>query len=174
MEKENPEEREAVRVTIIVKMNICNTQETTRCTGDMEAIIDSGSFNTWIPKKRAQAIELRELGFKRFRTISGEIVEQPYGAGVCTVDGATGVSEVVFGETSDATALGALTMEELGIKIDPRNGRITREDVFPRGLAGESNRIFPISVKPTTKDGMISYYLNQTSPAGLLMLRQLL
>ena len=117
-------------MTIRVKMNICNTQEPTRYTGDIEAIVDSGSFNTWIPKERVQAIGVQELGFKRFRTIGGEIVERPYGAGVCTVDGARGVSEVVFGEASDATVLGTLTMEELGIKIDPRNGRITREDVF--------------------------------------------
>ena len=63
---------------------------------------------------------IAELRIKRFRTISGEIVERPYGAGVCTVDGARGVSEVVFGEASDATVLGALTIEELGIKNRPQ------------------------------------------------------
>jgi len=58
-------------------MNICNSQDPTKCTGDIEAIVDSGSFNTWIPKKKAQEIDLRELGHKRFRTISGEIVVRP-------------------------------------------------------------------------------------------------
>ncbi|MDA4111747.1 MAG: hypothetical protein OK439_04360 [Thaumarchaeota archaeon] len=111
-------------------MNICNSQDPTKCVGDIEAIVDSSSFSTWIPKKIAQQVELRELGIRRFKTISGEIVERPYGAAVCSVDGASGVSEVVFGEESDATVLGALTMEELGIKIDPRSGKITREDVF--------------------------------------------
>ena len=111
-------------------MNICNSQDRTKCTDDIEAVVDSGLFYTWIPKKKAHEIGLLELGRKTFKTISGERVERPYGACMCTVDGASGVSEVVFGEASDATLLGALTMEGLGITIDPRNGKITKENVF--------------------------------------------
>jgi predicted aspartyl protease len=115
---------------IRIKMNICNSQDPTKCSGDIEAVVDSGSFNTWIPRKKALEIDLREVGRKRFRTINGEIVERPYGVCVCTVAGASGGTEVVFGEDSDATVLGAFTMEALGIMIDPKNGRITKEDVF--------------------------------------------
>jgi predicted aspartyl protease len=123
-------ERGDFDLIIHVRLKVCNTQEPERCVENIDAIADSGSFNTWIPKREAQSIGLRELGRKKFKTINGEIVERPYGAGACTVEGASGVSEVVFGESQDATVLGALTMEELGIKIDPKNGKITREDVF--------------------------------------------
>jgi predicted aspartyl protease len=115
---------------IHLRMKVCNTQEPEKCVENIDAIADSGSFNTWIPRREAERIGLKELGRKKFKTINGQIVERAYGAGVCTVDGASGVSEIVFGEPSDATVLGALTMEELGIKIDPKNGKITREDVF--------------------------------------------
>jgi predicted aspartyl protease len=117
---------------IHLRFKVCNTQEPERCVENIDAIADSGGsfFNTWIPKKAAESIGLRELGRKKFKTINGEIVERAYGAGACMVDGAQGVSEIVFGESSDATVLGALTMEELGIKIDPKNGKITSEDVF--------------------------------------------
>jgi predicted aspartyl protease len=111
-------------------MKVCNTQDPGRCTSDIEVLADAGSFNTWIPRKKTQEIGLQELGRKRFKTISGEIVERPYGAGAIKIDDASGVSEVVFGGDSDAAVLGAITMEELGIKVDPRNGSITREDVF--------------------------------------------
>ena len=115
---------------IRIKLTVANSQDLGKRTGEIEAVVDSGSMYTWIPKNEAEKIEINKVGRQRFRTITGEIAERSFGAGVITVDGASGVSEIVFAEPTDGVVLGALAMEGLGIKIDPRNGRISKEDVF--------------------------------------------
>ena len=115
---------------IKIKLTVANSQDLTKRTSEIEAVVDSGSYYSWIPKGEAKKIDLKEIGKRKFRTISGEIVERPYGVGVFSVDGATGGSEVVFAEERDGIVLGAITMESMGIKIDPRSGSISTEDVF--------------------------------------------
>ena len=44
--------------------------------------------------------------------------------------GRLGGSEVVFGEDTDGVVLGVLAMEGMGLKVDPRSGKIIREDIF--------------------------------------------
>ena len=112
---------------IKIKFTVANSQDLSKRTNEIEAIVNSDSLYTWIPKIEAERIEITKVGRQRFRTITGEIAERPYGAGVITVDGASGVSEVVFAEPTDGIVLGALAMEGLGIKIDPRSGAISKE-----------------------------------------------
>jgi predicted aspartyl protease len=115
---------------IKVKLTVSNSQVLTKRTDEIEAVVDSGSLYAWIPRAQAEKVEIAKVGRQRFRTITGQIAERDYGAAIVTVDGALGVSEIVFAEPGDGTVLGALAMEGLGIKIDPQSGRISKEDVF--------------------------------------------
>jgi hypothetical protein len=83
-----------------------------------------------VPTAELEKIGLIRAGQQNFRTIDGKLIERPYGWGSITVYGASGVTRIVFGEPKDGTVLGSLTMADLGIKIDARSGRISREDVF--------------------------------------------
>jgi hypothetical protein len=115
-----------VRLAVVVS----NIQEPDRKTGTIEVIADIGSVYCWIPKDELRKIGILEKGKKTFRTISGETVERSFGYAWFTFDGTSGGSEVVFGEPSDGIVLGALAMEGMGLKVDPKNGRTIKEDVF--------------------------------------------
>ena len=108
----------------------------------IEVIVDTGSTYCWIPKDELKRIGILVKGTRTFRTISGEKVERPFGYAWFTYDGTSGGSEVVFAEPEDGIVPGALAMEGMGLKIDPKNGKITREDVFFILLGHRSIRIF--------------------------------
>jgi predicted aspartyl protease len=114
---------------IKVKLTVSNIQDSARRT-EVEALVDTGSVYTWVPSAELEKIGLTRAGQQKFRTIDGDLIERPYGWGSITVDGASGITRIVFGEPKDGTVLGSITMEDLGIKIDPQRGTISREDVF--------------------------------------------
>jgi len=117
---------------MIVKLpvEVSNIQEPNRKTGVIEVIADTASVYCWIPKNELEKIGILVKGKRMFKTISEEKVERSFGYAWFTYDGVSGGSEVVFAEPNDGIVLGALAMEGMGLKVDPKNGRIITEDVF--------------------------------------------
>lgn len=115
---------------IRIPIEVSNIQEPERKVGPLELIVDTGSTYCWVPKDDLEKIGIRIYGKRRFRTITGDTVERQYGHAMFTSDGTNGGSEDVFAEAKDGNVLGALAMEAMGLKIDPKNGRITKQDVF--------------------------------------------
>lgn len=66
------------------------------------------------------------VGRQRFRTIT----ERPHGAGVITVDGASGVSEIVFAEPTDVTVLGLWRQKVCGSRLTRRVARYREKMYF--------------------------------------------
>jgi hypothetical protein len=67
---------------------------------------------------------LRKLGIRplkreRFRLADGKEIVRQKGGAVFKFRTYVGVGDVVFGEKGDATLLGALTLEALGLCLDP-------------------------------------------------------
>ena len=87
-------------------------------------------INMYGSKDELEKIGILVKGKRLFRTISGERVERTFGYAWFTYDGVSGGSEVVFAEPNDGNVLGALAMEGMGLKVDPKNGKIITEDVF--------------------------------------------
>jgi predicted aspartyl protease len=115
---------------IRIPVEVSNIQEPNRKTRKIEVVVDTGSTYCWIPKDELKKIGVLEHGRRTFKTISGEKVDRPFGYAWFTYDGASGGSEVVFAEPNDGVVLGALAMEGMGLKVDPRSGKITKDDVF--------------------------------------------
>jgi len=74
---------------------------------ELETIVDTGSFYTWIPKSEAERVGIRVLKEQAFKTISGERVIRQVGIAACEVSGSKAGCNIVFGEDSDGTVLGA-------------------------------------------------------------------
>jgi predicted aspartyl protease len=117
-------------VIVRIPVKVSNIQEPNKKTENIEVIVDIGSTYCWIPKDELKKIGILEHGKRSFKTISGERVERPFGYAWFSYDGASGGSEVVFAEPSDGIVLGELAMGGMGLTVDPRNGKITKEDVF--------------------------------------------
>jgi len=82
-------------------------------------LVDSGAIFSVVP-----AVELRALGIEpydseRFTLADGTSITRPVGIAHFEVAGKRGGATVVFGEPGDAWLLGALTLESLGLMLDP-------------------------------------------------------
>jgi predicted aspartyl protease len=115
---------------IRISVEVSNIQSPELKESNVELIVDTGSMYCWIPKDILKKIGILEKGKRTFRTISGEKVERPFGYAWFAYNGTSGGSEVVFAEAGDGSVLGALAMEGMGLKVDPKNGKIITEDVF--------------------------------------------
>lgn len=90
---------------------------------DAEAIVDSGATFTVIP-----ASTLRRLGVEPrrrvpFRLANDQIEQRDVGVAIVRFDGHESITSVVFGEEG-TVLLGAVTMEDMLLAIDPINKRL--------------------------------------------------
>lgn len=111
-----------------VTIQISNLDETQ--TREVEAMVDTGATYTFLP-----ASMLRELGIVPHRTMTfrlgnGQTVDYPVGRGIVRVNGYAEVVAVCFGEDDAQPQLGVVTLEELGLAVDPVGRRLI--DLQPR------------------------------------------
>ncbi|MDP2948550.1 MAG: clan AA aspartic protease [Chloroflexota bacterium] len=85
----------------------------------VEALVDTGASHTALP-----ASVLRELGIEpyergAFRLADGRLVELDIGQTWVQVNGKRAITQVVFADEATEPLLGAVTLEQLGLGIDP-------------------------------------------------------
>ena len=85
----------------------------------IELLVDSGALYSVIP-----ATLLRRLGIladlrDEFVLADGSVVSRRQGVAKFRFMGKIGGSDVIFGEPGDSPLLGAVTLEELGLTLDP-------------------------------------------------------
>ena len=86
---------------------------------EVELLVDTGALYSIVPAK-----VLRELGVEpreklNFELADGRTIERAVGEARFFYDGRTAVSSIIFGEESDAAVLGVVTLEEMGLEVDP-------------------------------------------------------
>ena len=85
----------------------------------VEFLVDSGAVYSVVP-----VATLRKLGVKAhskqvFTLADGSRITRRKGDLLFTMNGSRGAAPVIFGETGDSTLLGAVTLEALGVILDP-------------------------------------------------------
>ena len=105
-----------------VTIQISNLDETQ--TRQVEAMVDTGANYTFLP-----ASMLRDLGIVPRRTMTfrlgnGQTVDYQVGRGIVRVNGYAEVVAVCFGPDDAQPLLGVVTLEELGLGIDPVKGEL--------------------------------------------------
>ena len=99
-------------------------------------LVDTGSEFTWIP-----ATTLEKLGIDRekkdipFVMANGQQVTRSVGFAIIRLDKFFTVDEVVFAEKGDLARLGARTLEELNLTVDPRRKRLVAAGPLPAAIA---------------------------------------
>ena len=84
----------------------------------IEALVDTGSELSWMPKQVLLDIGIHPRGKKRFTTADGHIIEREFGYAILSAEGYTTVDEVVFAEKGDLTLLGVRTLEGFCVMVD--------------------------------------------------------
>ena len=85
----------------------------------VEFLVDSGAVYSVVP-----VTTLRKLGVKAhskqvFTLADGSQIIRRKGDLLFMMDGSRGAAPVIFGERGDSTLLGAVTLEALGVILDP-------------------------------------------------------
>jgi predicted aspartyl protease len=92
------------------------TPETTE---KVEFLIDSGAVYSVVPSPILERLKIKPLAKETFRLWDGSKLNRKKGGALFKHGDRVGVADVIFGEEGDSTLLGALTLESLGLALDP-------------------------------------------------------
>ena len=101
-----------------VRARLANVIERTRRV-DVDMLVDSGAIYSVVPTAVLRSIGVRAERTETFHLADGRSVRRRIGHAVFEIQGAEGISRVIFGHTGDACLLGMVTLEELGLSLDP-------------------------------------------------------
>lgn len=82
-------------------------------------LVDSGALFTVLPAAVLDDLGINRVGKQTFRLANGDTISRDTGVALFRYDGRAGGGTVVFGETGDADLCGVLTLEGLGLGLDP-------------------------------------------------------
>jgi precorrin-4 methylase len=93
-----------------------------------DVMVDSGSEYTWIPRALLEELQVTVERVELFETANGTIVERETGIALVRAAERTTGTIVVFAETGDITALGAVALEGMNLRAD-----LVRRQLVPGG-----------------------------------------
>jgi predicted aspartyl protease len=82
-------------------------------------LVDSGATYSVVPANVLAGLGIQPLADETFELANGDKIVRRKGVAVFKYEGRIGGSDVVFGEPGDANLLGVLTLESLGLALDP-------------------------------------------------------
>jgi len=87
---------------------------------ELDMLVDTGATQSIIPRAVLEALRATIVRRQTFRLANGEEIHRDVGWVGVRFNDREAHTLAVFGEAADATVLGALTLEELGLEVDPR------------------------------------------------------
>jgi clan AA aspartic protease len=92
---------------------------TPEITKKVEFLIDSGAVYSVVPSPVLENLGIQPLAEEEFRLADGSKVVRRKGIALFRYGERVGGADVIFGEQDDYTLLGVLTLEALGLALDP-------------------------------------------------------
>ena len=86
---------------------------------DVDMTVDSGAIYSVVPAAVLRSIGVVPERTETFWLADGRSVRRRIGHVVFEIQGCEGISRVIFGRAGDACLLGMVTLEELGLSLDP-------------------------------------------------------
>jgi clan AA aspartic protease len=86
---------------------------------EVSALVDTGASHTVLPSPLLAELGIEPHAEGRFQLASGEIVTRSIGRAWVQLDGQREMTIVVIGDDASPVLLGAVTLEEFGLGIDP-------------------------------------------------------
>lgn len=85
----------------------------------LEFLVDSGAVYSVIPGAILRRLGVRPHSKRTFILADGAKLERKLGDASFRLDGRQGASPVIFGERGDSVLVGAVSLEALGVMLDP-------------------------------------------------------
>lgn len=86
---------------------------------ELEMVVDTGAFRTVVPHEVVGALGLRPEKRATFRLADGSRITRDLGWVGVALRGSSTHTLAILGEPGDEPVLGALTLEELSLEVDP-------------------------------------------------------
>jgi clan AA aspartic protease len=101
-----------------VRARIANPARPSR-TATVRFLVDSGAVYSLVPAATLRRLGIRPHSTRTFILADGTEVTRRIGDAIFRLDGQQGASPVIFGEQDDAPLLGTVSLESLGLLLDP-------------------------------------------------------
>ena len=88
-------------------------------TETLEFIVDSGAVYSVVPAQVLRRLQIKPIAKEEFRLADGSTIIRKKGVVLFKYGDKRGGADAIFGEKEDATLLGVLTLEALGLALDP-------------------------------------------------------
>ncbi|MCH7472055.1 aspartyl protease family protein [bacterium] len=85
----------------------------------VECLVDSGAVHSLIPREILEQLGIKPYTEDEYSLANGELIKRERGPAVFKYDGRIGFADVIFGEPGDSNLLGAVTLEAMGLALDP-------------------------------------------------------
>ncbi|MDE3096406.1 MAG: retroviral-like aspartic protease family protein [Chloroflexota bacterium] len=85
----------------------------------VEALVDTGASYTMLPAALLRRLDVPGMGRRPFVLASGGLRTKEVGQTWIRIDGREVMTVVVFGDDGGPALLGAVTLEEFGLDVDP-------------------------------------------------------
>jgi predicted aspartyl protease len=102
----------------LLTVRIANPADEARAV-DVECVVDSGALFAIVPGRILRAIGIRPTRSEQFTLADGSHVRRRIGNALFALGDRSAASPVIFGEPGDAAVMGAVTLETLGLMLDP-------------------------------------------------------
>jgi len=101
-----------------IRAIVSNPTDRTRAR-ELKFLVDSGAIYSVVPKSILSEIGIAPIEMESFSLADLSQVKREVGEAAFTFEGRTRTSSVMFGEEGDAVLLGVMTLESLGLMLDP-------------------------------------------------------
>jgi clan AA aspartic protease len=102
---------------------IRNPQRTGEAREVQHLLVDTGSELTWVAGEILTELGIKPVKQRRFVLADRREIRRPVGFAIIEMGKHRTIDEVVFGEPTDLSLLGARTLEGFGLSIDPQSHR---------------------------------------------------
>lgn len=94
-----------------------------------KALVDTGATYTVVPRKVCSKLDLKIEGSKAVKTASGsDVLDMSYSR--ISINGKSGVSTILVSDKLDQILVGIVTLEILGLTIDPTTGQLNEVEAL--------------------------------------------
>lgn len=97
---------------------ISNVEDPAKKASD-KFMVDTGAAYTVVPQKLAKKLALKPVKTQEFVLADGTTVKRKLGYAFVEIDGDRAPSTVVIGEKDDSALIGVVTLENMGLMVDP-------------------------------------------------------
>lgn len=105
-----------------VRARVWNVEEPSRYR-EVELLADTGAIYTVLPTSLLKDLGVKPVGKRRFRLANNQVIERDIGIVGIEIGGIKTHTIAVFGD-ENIYLLGVVTLEELGLEIDPVKGEL--------------------------------------------------